>query len=113
MEGRWARLAVRAQREGVLDYREYTPGDDQWLMREHLLLSDLETSLVAQHQSLLLTTCEPEYRTEVYDRLIQLNTPWLRPEQAPDPPAASGAPSTVDDLIGMYREVIGPEGEGS
>ena len=80
MEGRWATLAVRAQREGILDYSRYRPGDSAWKLRESFLLDSLESSILAdQIKALLPIASDP---TEAINKLAAIETPWLDAERS-------------------------------
>ena len=100
MEGRWARLAVRAQRLGALDYAKRPSRDRDWLAKEALILRDLERTVIAD----AFKSAMPAPRVDIkslHIKVLELEAPWL---------AAKADGPSQEDLIEMYNEVIGEDG---
>jgi hypothetical protein len=98
LEGRWATLAVRAQRDGVLDYREYESYDEGWAIKETLLFNSLENSLMAEHCRMIIPVLQPDARTDMFERLINYEMPWLLEDMS--------EASASERLINMYNQLM-------
>lgn len=102
MEGRWASLAVRAQREGVLDYRERDPRDRSWNLRESLLFDSMENALMSEHCKLMLPmVTDDDAREEMFDRMMTYDMPWVARWLRENETTA-----TESDPMAMYAEAL-------
>jgi len=104
LEGRWATLAVRAQRDKIIDYRNYVPGDDQWLLREHILLRSVEDSIMADHCRMLIPVLGSEARLELFDKLLKYELPWALEDD-------DGSGGASERMLSMYEQVMEMEKE--
>jgi len=98
LEGRWATLAVRAQRTGVLDYRTYEQADSKWLLKEQLLLNDIENSVMAEHCRVLLPILDPDQRLDLFDQILGYELPWLL--------KGITEGNSADHLIAQYKDAM-------
>jgi hypothetical protein len=96
LEGRWAALAIKAQRDGVLDYRNYTPLDASWLMKECILLDSIEDNIMSEHCKILLPNVTHEAKSELFDNILRHDTPWIAKELT--------AEANARRLMQMYKD---------
>lgn len=99
MEGRWAKLAVRAQRDGILDYRTYTPGDANWLLRERILMSSIEDQILVEHSKLIFPGLSGEAQETIFNSILSYEMPWVAKELSKS--------NQIKKLIQQYDEEIG------
>jgi len=95
LEKRWPALALRAQRDGIIDYREYDRADLAWRRRESVLLDVLEKGLKAKCCLAALPGSTGDSRKELVERLLRYELPWVLGAEA----AARGP----DRLIEMWK----------
>jgi len=80
LEGRWARLAVRASRLNQIDYS--VTGEHinfESVYREHLILNDLNREMLDQVDGALAGSLSSniDLLKNIYDKMFKRNFPWV------------------------------------
>lgn len=87
-----------AQREGVLDYRDY-PGDDpiRWKLKEMLLFAEIERGLMARYCLTMMAGGAVENRQALFDRLLGYDMPWVS--------KANTEAKSPERLVELYKKM--------
>lgn len=106
MEGRWAKLAVRAHRMGYLDFSQISRYKSRSIIRESIVLKDIEDERSAELFSLraVLTSIIVDDNGAASQanlgEYLSINFPWLRAGKQEQ----QTQQSEVDRLIEMYKK---------
>jgi len=105
LEGRWTKLAISAHTRGLLDYSNITRNKPRSLLREGIVLKEMENERYAELFSLkaLLTALtvndEGAASQANLSEFMSIQFPWLRVEKE------SGQESEVERLISAYKKL--------
>lgn len=108
MEGRWARLAIRAHTLGALDYNKVSRADAYSLLLEHAVHAELERQWHNERDRNFLIaslggSAEIQKRVpSLLEGLLRRNEPWTKTEQKLD---AESVEDFYHKMVANAREI--------